>query len=234
MKPKIFLHHQRCGGSTLRNAYNAHGIPYRANDVQERILGFHADGINFFEVEPGIYMDYFEDTFDYFTIIRDPIERAISLIELRSRPDDGVNTFNCPSYEYRYTDEFWQGVRDHLEVDISVLRWHYRDAYVRSMASNMLAEPDHRSLQIAVTRLRSMPVLLYNKDTYRYDLPVFMERLGIEQTFHIGTYMKGNDEFAESVPEWVRLYLESINLNDYYVYKYLQGRADENNIVMGD
>ena len=32
-------------------------------------------------------------------------------------------------------------------------------------------------------------------------------------------YMKGNDEFAESVPEWVRLYLESINLNDYYVYK---------------
>ena len=230
MTPKIFLHHQRCGGNTLRYAYNAYGIPFRYDDVSHRII-HNTPKYMLFEIEPGIYVPKLDGDYEYFTVIREPIERVISLVEIRSRPDENSNTFECPSYEHRATDEFWQHVHRHMTNGISAQGWHYANAYTRSMYGTMLDDPTDETFEVVRERLMNMPTLLFNKATFRDDLEVFMRRLNIPQRSEPEQHRAGKDGFTELVPDWFRKFVTDINSYDIALYNELKTKVDEHNIM---
>jgi hypothetical protein len=225
MTAKIFLHHQRCGGSTLRRAYHAHGLPYRKNDIIERINEFEPirnERIKIIEVEPGIYLDELEDKHEFFTILRDPVERALSLLELRTRPEGGhkIDQLTKP--------QFWVDIVEKLVNDKS----HFSNAYTKSIAGKLEVLYEDK-IDLAFDRLRNMPILIFNKETYAKDLIIFGIMIGVgENLYPIGHEIPGDETFRNNVPNWVIDFLITLNKYDYKIYNELTTLCDENNIYM--
>jgi len=182
------------------------------------------------EVEPGIYEKELEIDYDFFTIIRDPIDRVLSLIELRSRPDRSPNIWNSPSYEHRKTDGFWNDVKKSLIPDCL---WHYSNTITRSMSGDPLSPTTPKSSAVALKRLYDMPVLVYNKQTYARDLEEFCNRIGVGSTVEpIGHSMPGSETFRDIVPEWIIDLLKSLNTYDIPLVKDMSEKTDEFNIYI--
>ena len=243
MKPKIFLHNQRCGGTTLRTTYKIYGIasgPFRIipSERYDRVLNkintvieSDPESSFMFEIEPGVYLDTVEDEFDFFTIIRDPVDRVLSLIELRSRPDDpqNVNIFRCSSYDFRKTEQFWLDAKDHIEKSSGGITWHYSNTYVHSLSGTQEYDFD-----LAMSRIKAMPVLVYNKPTYGDDLVHFMETIGAGDYYknNMQVTMKGSVEFLQSAPLWFREFLADINSDDIALFEEISSRINKRNHII--
>ena len=237
MARKIFLHHQRCGGTTLHKAYKTHAFPYRPGTmvkVKDAHM-HHPDGV-VFEIEPGVYISELGDEYDYFTVLREPVERVLSLLELHSRPNTAVNIVGAKSYEYRNTGEFWKTVIAHMEMGGGSALYH--NTYTVSLSGHK-GPPSDENIEMAFNRIRGMPVLIFNKATYADDLTVFGRHVGLgngDPTVGHHGYALPDSEiaaFRASVPTRIKDYIISKNEHDIRMYNMICGLAGANNIYMG-
>lgn len=219
----IFLHHQRCGGTTFREiTKQIHVVPYRTLTVDKLIDKAVAVNPPCIEVEPGLYFDTKYD-FDYCTTIRDPIDRLLSFVELHSRKGiiklpgrDGIKT----------NDEFWVSGIKYLES----LR--QCNVFIRSISMKIRSTLTAEDVGLAMTRLSNMPILAFHKKTFPEDISVFLNVLGLTQRKPVDVYMKGSDEFVDAIPSWVRPMLENLNMHDIQLWRWLNSVTNSNNIYI--
>lgn len=245
MKKIVFLHHQRCGGTTIRKVYSPFAIgygSYKNNNIVDRISEKvkSIPSLRMIEVEPGYYIDELATTqYHFFTTIRNPIDRALSWLELHTRVNEKQSRFYkvTETDEERFSEEFWQKVHGKL-IKNHVMQFNMCNYYTKIYARNgpvqlkvVLGEADWKKL---ISKFSTMSFLIFDKSTYATDI-LYLESvfsLNKKDNIVIPKAMAGNDEFVNSAPLWFIDFLKEKNKIDLRFWEYVLNIPTNNNFYL--
>ena len=242
MKKVIFLHTQRTGGTSFRDyVTQKHIFPiafrsYIKDDIIKKIYNSEKP---FIEFEPGIYLEELSLDFNYYTILRSPIDRCLSWIELHSRikSNGKGNLFNPRGVndDYRYSEEFWEetyNILKKLSKNFSI-EFNLSNTYVKSLTNQQQKKNvEEEDLKLAFNNIKRMSVTIFDKnkmhDSINKALDFYNFRSNRE---NYPVSMQGNNSVVDYCPQYVREFLAEVNFYDIQLYNYYESIKDEDNFT---
>lgn len=231
----IFLHHQRTGGSSFRHYFrhSVYSVAFRT--YKEEFVVSELDNIKqqIIELEPGVFIDKIVDKCTFFSILRDPVQRCLSWIELYTRPDQS-NGFSIPkvnrTLEFRKTDEFWYHINNKLN---SKNNFNTNNTYIRSFINNINKfKLDRKDYVLAMKNARICDIMIFNKKTVEQDIMFLSHYYGIQgQNIEYPHMMKGDDSFIQRCPDYVIETIKQNNKYDIELFNYFNEKKDEHNFI---
>lgn len=234
----IFLHHQRTGGSSIRRFFIHQTLSIAYNDriKLKTIESINKTEASIIELEPGCYLEKLEKKFPMFTVLRHPVDRMLSWIELNSRDPKDTNYVSTRIFEGRGEKNFWNDAYQYLnqeDVTYSVrfpLFNTYTKSYCDKLAARKLEASDY---DLALERSNKVTTLIYNKETFFDDFIHMFKNYGIsipeKEEDDYPRMMVGNSEFIQEAPDWFRSFLAEKSQYDVLLYEEMCNKINSYN-----
>lgn len=241
MKKFIFLHHQRCGGTSFRQYFfhNTHSFAYNNNLRKNIVNEIQKEKVLIYEIEPGIYLKELEGLYNFFTILRNPIDRALSWIELHSDTNIQPNPRNL-FHLYRDNKQlslpqFWNNVYNKIKGHPSFsINFNIFNTYIKSFANvQTVNKITYKHFDLTLKRLEQVDCLLFDRNTFYNDVIHYanLYDLPFDSSRKNERLMASNDNITNPAPDWLKEFISEKSSKDIELWNMMKEKTTNNLIL---